>query len=697
MKNVLATLCVLSALVVQSPLAESFDRRAHQAMSERAVASSSLGRYLTDQLGFPQGSAEQISDGANRQEVTRWIRDGAEFEDIPSVRVRHHFHNPTRPWDQAGLRVAGAQIGESSVLWGQDRGQTIGGKHSWHDARTSFVRALAATTDSERQKAYTETFRSLGQLMHLIQDAASPAHTRNDAHLCCLLGVGDRDEFHDWAEVAGNRNRALSLPSQRFAQSILTGPPFNPLAPVPIARILDTERYRQTGVPEAGLDIGLAEYSSANFFSDDTIFSDLPFPAPSSVVLGEPEFESKTREFRRYFKKAGDGELIDHLAVSSGLYEFLPEPLKGRKKGLDDKVLQDYAAKLFPRAVGYSAGLIDYFFRGQLAIEPVDQTHLRVVNLSAEALVSGTMEIFYDKVTGERVPLTEAQMIAGPISPGQPSQPITFELPTDNGTPGRYWAVFRGQLGDEVGAVIGAKGFLWAEEWDQGLNGRHPWYYTALDTTVAPPVYGVRDAQVVDTPSATRLRMRNMRPAGVPGSQIGNEPELFQGNAAWLGYTSYPSGTDPADHYDAFPMQVLPETELQIKVAALSATFPTPLQQCLVAPYESWHNGAFQQIVIIVNYGAYVLELTVPGQQADTRKVGPSDGLLVVTPGQEQQINLWQALRDSGAPVDQQAMVISSIRMDQIFLPSCQTTTADQEQIMEIDYLRFVDVPPTAL
>jgi predicted exporter len=86
-------------------------------------------------------------------------------------------------------------------------------------------------------------------------------------------------------------------------------------------------------------------------------------------------------------------------------------------------------------------------------------------------------------------------------------------------------------------------------------------------------------------------------------------------------------------------------------------------------------------------------ELTVPGQQADTRKVGLSDGLLVVTPGQEQQINLWQALRDSGAPVDQQAMVISSIRMEQALLSSCQTTTGDQEQILEVDYLRFVDVP----
>jgi hypothetical protein len=36
------------------------------------------------------------------------------------------------------------------------------------------------------------------------------------------------------------------------------------------------------------------------------------------------------------------------------------------EKGLDTKVFQGYGTKLFPRAIGYSAGLIDYFFRGYI-------------------------------------------------------------------------------------------------------------------------------------------------------------------------------------------------------------------------------------------------------------------------------------------------------------------------------------------
>jgi hypothetical protein len=35
---------------------------------------------------------------------------------------------------------------------------------------------------------------------------------------------------------------------------------------------------------------------------------------------------------------------------------------------LDELCHQDYAEKIVPRAVGYSAALLDYFFRGTLSI-----------------------------------------------------------------------------------------------------------------------------------------------------------------------------------------------------------------------------------------------------------------------------------------------------------------------------------------
>ncbi|MEX2353412.1 MAG: hypothetical protein WD709_04430, partial [Gammaproteobacteria bacterium] len=67
---------------------------------------------------------------------------------------------------------------------------------------------------------------------------------------------------------------------------------------------------------------------------------------------------------------------------------------------------------LIPRAVAYSAGLINHFFRGRLRIEdrlPGDngETVIRVENVSApdNALQQGRFELFYDSSDGIRRPV----------------------------------------------------------------------------------------------------------------------------------------------------------------------------------------------------------------------------------------------------------------------------------------------------
>jgi len=75
---------------------------------------------------------------------------------------------------------------------------------------------------------------------------------------------------------------------------------------------------------------------------------------------------------------------------------------------LDERVHEDYARQLIPRAVGYSAELLDYFFRGRLAVDlvpdPVDPSVVRVVgtNESPEPLHEGTLTLHADRMTGER-------------------------------------------------------------------------------------------------------------------------------------------------------------------------------------------------------------------------------------------------------------------------------------------------------
>jgi hypothetical protein len=117
----------------------AYDVVTHRAIAERAVDTSSLNGHLQTKLGFQAGTAEIILG----QSVRDRIGFGARFEDEPSGRVLNHFHNPLQPWGQAGLTVPLlGQVGQSSVLWGQNPNQDPGGTWSWSDARKRYVAAL---------------------------------------------------------------------------------------------------------------------------------------------------------------------------------------------------------------------------------------------------------------------------------------------------------------------------------------------------------------------------------------------------------------------------------------------------------------------------------------------------------------------------------------------------------------------------
>ena len=91
----------------------AYDLPTHEAIATRAVDVSSLSVHFRNQLGFLSG----VDEAFLRRSAKDWITFGAQSEDIPATRVRHHFHNPLRPWAQAGLK---GQLGQSSLLWNQE-------------------------------------------------------------------------------------------------------------------------------------------------------------------------------------------------------------------------------------------------------------------------------------------------------------------------------------------------------------------------------------------------------------------------------------------------------------------------------------------------------------------------------------------------------------------------------------------------
>ncbi len=426
--------------------AVGYEVKTHEAISQEAADRSSIDKVLKESLGLANGIDQTLAG----KKVVRWIAEGSRRED-DFLRFLNHFHNPLRSWDQAGFR-AGLQFGWSSILWGQDGDQPW----SWPNVRQLYYEALTVSSPEKRETALANTFRGLGHLIHLVQDAASPGHTRNDAHYA-----------YNYESLIRSVQSSLDPDEQNFFSVLLSRPSRpdprwsslepNQLAPIPIANLLDTDRYERTN-PNITTEalIGLAEYTNANFFSEDTIFSsDFPYPARSSVREVEYLIRLQTgEEVRRlYYEKAADGEIGYRVATVGVLRDYiqrynLDEGQYGKEFALDEGVYRDYAAKLLPRAVGYSAALLDYFFRGRLEGRVANGT-LEVANASDEPLGPGKLALYSDDETKTRRLAAE-----WPIDRLEPGAQLLFSASVPPGSAG-YVLVYRGTLGGEADAVIG--------------------------------------------------------------------------------------------------------------------------------------------------------------------------------------------------------------------------------------------------
>jgi hypothetical protein len=307
-----------------------------------------------------------------------------------TTRGWHHFHDPLREWGNAGLSNLGAVLAwrgntnlewpYPSLIWGLSPEvqrtpttlYTITGDWSWGMARQYFFDALTASDKHiSRDEAWANCFRSLGQIMHLVQDAAVPDHTRNDPHT-------GKDYERYLIRVVKNTPDYFKRFTPIFPDDqILKNPNPDSLYSdiVPISGLIDRNQYIGGDIPENDRLMGLAEFTNANFFSNDTIFT-YPHPHIHDIVaagddrmsLFEEESEDFGRDKRLYYSKVV-GEHTGHLVAAAFYYSFFENPLGYQLTYLlDEKCYEDYAYSLIPRAIGYSSRVIDYFFRGELEL-----------------------------------------------------------------------------------------------------------------------------------------------------------------------------------------------------------------------------------------------------------------------------------------------------------------------------------------
>lgn len=264
------------------------------------------------------------------------------------------------------------------------------------------VTGLDAVT---RQRYWVTAFRALGDVLHLNQDMAQPQHTRNDPH-AGVIGVrvaGHTSTFEKFLEAGVTRVQYLRV----GADTPRGGIPFTPAPmnydgypPVPDGSPPDVVRFKKYA--EYWTEIankGMADYTNRGLFTVGTNLGDFhlstyplpdpdvshytPVPVPAVQWDGTPVGATVSTSPTITMLEAdvpdsytGKPDQAIKLSARGSWDQFLTSSIAGRHYTLYRDNYVDQAKLVIPRAVGYSAGLLNHFFRGRLKINlPPEQVY----------------------------------------------------------------------------------------------------------------------------------------------------------------------------------------------------------------------------------------------------------------------------------------------------------------------------------
>lgn len=343
------------------------------------------------------------------------MRSGATFEDEGGRPLNHFFDPYHEAYDT--INHTGGFI---SPKWSLE---FIGSQdYSYHFARKYLFDALIATTDDERDQNFSNLFRSLGHIVHHVQDMAQPQHVRKDSHLEIdyllpdFLHLEDPSLYEKYTAgvsegVTDDDAVDAHLQAQLSAQ-------FNGYAPVIFNNARD---YWHTEGEDSYNGEGLAEFTNREFVSKDTNFG-----MPDAKDYLSPDIDNATpftiADVSTIFTAYGMSvpalcqgsenpcamkfysmQVTDNLrSEKSGQNSFattesifnqdvdgynsetenpqcelnLNVPCGARKLEarftLNKLNFWSGYPFLLSRAVGYSSGLLNYFFRGRLKAKEAD-------------------------------------------------------------------------------------------------------------------------------------------------------------------------------------------------------------------------------------------------------------------------------------------------------------------------------------
>lgn len=385
------------------------------------------------------------------------------------------------------------------------------------DAREAEYRGLTGTnkagqdvasTKVERDKYWATLFRALGDIVHLVQDMAQPQHTRNDMH-SGIPGYGHKSVYEIYLDCRATEATTEEIDRDLQANGIRNCDPLNYGS---YATPVFTQ-YSDYFATRDGQGRGLAEYSNRNFFTAGTNLGNNNYPSPannrsqyteeSAAGLVPASLRSTVKFLRGDVSDTQAGATDNIRLTTESAFDYFIGATK--RYSLNKYIYDDQARLLIPRSVAYSAGLIDYFFRGRLAAEEttfVDEAvSLKVKNAidvkkfpdyAGEKMYNGGKLIVtreYKIGDEKRLDASDAVLLEEDIEPGMVSERsynFIFQTTLPQGIASiKFRLVFRGKLGQEedavaVGSIRPHSGFVVTPDYapaDGLMGSRHIYRY----------------------------------------------------------------------------------------------------------------------------------------------------------------------------------------------------------------------------
>ncbi len=520
----------------------------HPDMTKGSIAATGLDNYLVNNLGMSEGKDKTFTYYPSIFSITpvsssilKMMMRGSTDEDHPWCRASNHFHDPLKTWNLSYLTDMTALARDPSVLltipihefcertgwlfiysdvtWAtgymsppdafsspsgrlwQDRG--------WDSARNYYFIGLTSTLDTDRNDYLGRSFRALGQTVHLLQDMAVPAHVRNDfqGHINLMWKwPPSANLFEYFLELNPNLVKGLALDCVTVSRPGIVNPR--------VTDFWDTTNWR-TGAwdPVNNQTVpGLAEFTNANYLSQSTIPINSPIPehrylwprvnSPidnniySTCLDNALGTNAPTYYVSRRPCESPGG--VDHFAAVSLVTPKNSKTTPIKAAWLDWNVHKDYAKELVPKAMGYSAALIDHFFRGSIELQPDNTSTFRSVTVTArnatangDAMTGGDLYLVvrykewqetdagggyrYLNFPGDyKYKVYHYPTQSGLPGAGETPIPLTFNLSADP-IPLHAWdvslqLVYKGTLGNESGAVAVGRVALATLNTDIGIS-----------------------------------------------------------------------------------------------------------------------------------------------------------------------------------------------------------------------------------